>query len=140
LQMFLKLRVVLVAVAALAIAGCGESGPAGKVEGTVTLDGTPLTDGSISFVPADGKAASAGGVIKDGKYSVEVHPGPKKITVNATKVVGQKVEYEGDPNSPKTDIIEEIIPARYNSKTELTFEVKEGQNEHNVALESKKKK
>ena len=123
----------------MAIAGCSDSGPSGKVEGTVTLDGAPLADGSISFVPADGKTASAGGAIKEGKYSVDAEPGPKKITINATKVVGQKAAYEGDPNSPKIDITEELIPDKYNTRTELTFEVKEGQNEHNIALESKKK-
>jgi hypothetical protein len=114
--------------------GCGGGGPGATVEGSVTLDGQPVQNGTISFVPADGKTASAGGKIADGKYSVAVPPGPKRVEIAASKVVGQRPAYAGDPNSPMIDITESIIPPRYNAQSELTFEVKAGDNQKDFAL------
>lgn len=116
------------------LAGCGGGGPGATVEGSVTLDGQPLQEGAISFVPADGKTASAGGTITDGKYSVAVPPGPKRVEITASKVVGQRPAYAGDPNSPMIDITKSIVPPRYNSQSELTLEVQSGDNQKDFAL------
>ena len=74
------------AVLALAAAGCG--GNAASVSGTVTYDGQPVGDGMVTFLPADGKGAVAGGKITDGRYTVEnLTPGPKVVQVVAVKAV-----------------------------------------------------
>lgn len=124
----------------LACLGCGkEEGPkAAQVSGKVTLDGTPLAEGSINFLPADGVGAPAGTNIVKGEYSVRVPLGAKRVEIRAPKVVGQKVAYEGDPNSPKIDLIEELVPARYNAASELKAVIAEGKNTADFPLETPK--
>ena len=107
-------------------AGCG--GSEATVRGVVTLDGQPLADGIISMVPVDGQGATAGDAIKNGKYSLTTTPGAKRVEITANKVVGRRQAYEGDPNSPWMDIVEPIVPPRYNRQSELTCELKAGGN------------
>jgi len=124
----------VLALLCVGLPGCGaENGT--KVIGTVTLDGTPLAEGAIAFVPADGKTASSAGTISNGLYSVELPPGPKKVEITASKVVGQRQAYEGQPDSPMVDITESIIPDRYNRRSELTIEVQPGKNTQDFDLE-----
>lgn len=126
---------LLVLLSAAVVCGCGgDSQP--TVSGKVTLDGKPLENGAISFVPADGATATAGGIITNGEYTVEVPAGAKKVEITAAKVVGQRPAYEGNPNSPMIDITESIIPERYNTKSELTREVKAGENTLDFELTS----
>jgi len=47
--------------------GCGGSG-AYDVEGTVTLDGEPMKEGDVTFIPEDTKHGPDAGKITDGKY------------------------------------------------------------------------
>ena len=56
------------AVSLLLFSGC-DSGDRLAVSGVVTLDGQPLSAGTITFVPADGnKTSSSGGFIEDGQF------------------------------------------------------------------------
>jgi hypothetical protein len=121
-------------VALLLLAGCDRDNTV-EVKGTVQFDGKPIEDGSINFVPADGKSQTAGGAIKDGKYSVKVPVGPMKLTISAPKVVGKKKLYD-TPESPERPVMAESLPAKYadREKTELEFEVKPGVNEKNWDL------
>ena len=115
------------------VLGCSKAAP--TVEGMVTLDGQPLETGSITFVPSDGKSQTAGGAIAAGKYGFEVPPGMMKVEITAGKVVGKKKAYE-TPDSPLIDVIEQIIPAKYNSETSLSLDVKAGKNSKDFALTS----
>lgn len=118
-------------------AGCSADTKRGTVSGTVTLDGQPLKSGTIRFVPADGQTATADGAITDGKYSATVPPGEKRVSVSAPKVIGKKRVYD-TPDSPQVDIVEELLPARYNLQSKLTFTVTAGQQSHDVELTSGK--
>jgi len=120
----------------LLLAGCTGSNES-PVSGTVTVDEKMVEKGSILFIPADGKTATAGGEIKDGRYSVRVPPGPKKVSISMPKITGQKPIYPGQANSPMMDITVEGLPVKYNDKTELTFEVKPGSNTQDWPLKSK---
>src|SRR4051794_26204863 len=61
-------------VAGLAVSGCGRGGdhlPREPITGTVSLDGTPLADGNITFMPVDAaKGTEVGAVIAQGAFSV----------------------------------------------------------------------
>ena len=92
----------------------GKRGP--EVRG---LDGTPLAEGAINFVPIDGKGVPSGAKIANGTYRADIPLGEKRVEIRAQKIVGQKDAYEGDPNSPKIDLSEERMPARYNTQSEL---------------------
>ena len=112
----------LALVIAAAAAGCSGSGPA-TVEGTVTLNGEPLKEGVVTFVPADPTASgTAGAPIKDGKFRAEVPRGEMRVQISAPKVVGKRKAYD-TPDSPVVDIVDELIPARYNVQTQLKVTV-----------------
>lgn len=129
-------RVLTPVALALLVLGSGCGKTASTVEGKVTLDGQPL-DGTIHFVPKDGATNSAAGPIKAGAYNLEVPPGPKIVQVRATKVVGKHQAYKGDPKSPMVDDVREMVPAKYNASSVLTFTVAQGKNQHDLELKSK---
>jgi hypothetical protein len=128
---------LLVATCAVVIAGCGKKTNRGTVTGDVTLDGQPLKSGVIHFESADGKAATADAAIVDGKYNVEMPPGDKRIAISAPKVTGKRKAYDL-PDSPMLDIIQELLPARYNAQSELTLKVEAGPQSKDFALQSGK--
>ncbi len=119
---------------ALALAGCN-SGSA-EVKGTASCGGTPIEDGSITFIPADGKGPTGGGIIKDGQFAAKSAVGAMKVVITATKVVGTKKLYD-TPNSPERPVKQQFLPERYadHGKTELTFDVKPGPNHKDWVLE-----
>lgn len=126
------LWIILLAVAA---SGCGPS--EGIVSGTVLVDGQPVSGGVISFVPAEGSGSPATSPVEGGKYELRTATGKKFVQVSAPKVVGKRKEYEG-PDAPLVEITEERLPAKYNSQSELTFEVKAGDNKQDWDLKSGK--
>jgi hypothetical protein len=124
-------------VAFLGLTGCGREPAKSHITGEVTLDGSTVDEGSISFLPSDGEGPTAGGQIENGTYSVDVPPGPKKVSITSSEVVGQRKAYETEPNSPMIDIVRERIPTKYNAQTELTYDVPSGSDEKNFELKSK---
>jgi hypothetical protein len=117
--------------------GCGGGGSGARVHGRVTLDGAPV-DGSIRFVPTDGKTPTAGAPIEGGEYSAE------KIPVTSMRV--EITAAKGGPQPPRTydtanpqPLIQtkELIPARYNTKSDLKCDVQRGDNTFNFELVSK---
>jgi hypothetical protein len=117
-----------------AVAGCSSS--VATVSGTVSLDGQPLADGTISFLPADGATATAGGPIQKGSYSVTMPPGAKLVRISAMEVIGKRVVYEGDPSSPVIDEVRERIPEQYNAKTTLRVQAAPGSQRQPFELKS----
>ena len=113
------------------------------ISGTVTFVGKPLPEGSIQFVPdvdaagkpVRGKMAQA--LIKDGSYSLSAEEGPavgnNKVLINATRKTGKFQESDGQ----KTEIMQQYIPARYNTQTTLQYDVKAGENTADFTLEAK---
>ena len=117
------------------LAGCAESVPETQtVSGTVTFDGTPVAEGEIVFRDAAGQTRSCGGQISDGKYSFEASPGNKKVEITARR----EVPGEFDTSNPgeKTPLVEEYIPAMYNTETTLTAEVSSSQKTFDFELKS----
>ena len=126
------------------------------VSGTVTLDGSPLPYGTISFVPADeGRRANA--AISDGSYSIPEEQGPN-LGEYKVEILGFDKPPEGDEEGEEHEGEEEeddgamddddeeggpgrpgekpMVPPRYNAETELTALLVSGDNEHNFELES----
>jgi hypothetical protein len=122
-------------VGLLFLVGCGES-QTGQVSGTVKVDGVPVKEGTIRFMPVSRKGQPAGGAIKEGQYSVQVGVGAHKVAVSVPKVVGKKKIYD-TPNSPEMPITKEALPEKYNENTTLDFEVKPGKNDKDWDLKTK---
>ncbi len=112
----------LLPIALATLVGCGgEGGPKTySVSGTVTLDGTPVSDGQITFRMAkEGRRFT--GAIKDGKYEVKAEPGDMSVEIVASRVVPGKF----DKSNPGIDepVSEMYIPKKYNSETTLTAKI-----------------
>ncbi len=125
--------------------GCSEEQktPQFPVSGNVTFDGKPLEKGSISFLPsAAGPAASA--PIEEGTFSIDRSLGPGqgayKVEIVSIQSTGKQVASPDDPN----ETIEEtrnIIPARYNARSELLVQVQAvGDNSYRFDISSKQPK
>lgn len=94
-----------------AVIGCGT--PATTVTGTVTSDGEPTPGASIQFYPADGKGQPAGGTTDDfGRFRVVVSSGRQKVVISKREVT-RFVEDKNDLVDGGTQIVEELLPARY---------------------------
>ncbi len=124
-------------------AGCGGGTDSNRVSvsGQVTLDEQPLANGVITFLPSDGKGPSASAKIENGEYETEIDPGPKNVSIQATEAAAEPTDSaaRGDSHggggsaSPK-----QLIPAKYNTNTELKYEVQaSGNDDVNFDLNSK---
>ncbi len=103
----MRYRVLATAVAACLAAGCG--GGLVSVTGTVTLDGKPVDEGSVSFQPADGNGPSGGAPVKDGRFEVTpgLKPGEYKVSVRAGLKTGRKIP--AGPPHPAGSLVDEVI-------------------------------
>lgn len=128
---FLRAAGLLVCIL-LAVAGCGDE-TTGTVQGTVKFGGKLVEKGAITFVPMDGNNPTAGGPIVDGQFSVRVPVGNAKVVINGTKVIGKKKIYN-TPNSPEMPLTDELLPDKYNDKSQLQFDVKPGTSEKHFDL------
>ena len=127
--MLLFFRGLALGLFAMAIAGCGRSDlpELGDVEGTVTLDGAPLPNAAIGFYPLSGGRQALAIIGPDGHYELTFVDGVSgaKTGVNAVTV------FWPDGSTPTAR-----IPDKYNSKSELEFEVKPGRNTFDIEMVS----
>lgn len=103
------------------LAGCGQPATVGPaktlVSGSVTFDQKPLARGQIVFVDSKGDSPRQyGGEIINGKYQLDVTPGPKRVEISAR-------ESNGGPTSDPGSNLRELIPEQYNTKSTLTAEI-----------------
>jgi len=103
--------------------GCNSTETPAEVSGTVLLGSEPLAEGNIIFEALDKSTAPGAGIIKDGKYTIQVLPGSKKVKIQASKP-GTKI----DPVM-KSAMPESILGPEFNDKTTLKAEIKPGKNE-----------
>lgn len=132
----------------LFVVGCGPENTLGRlpIKGTVTLDGAPLSNGSIHFESVGGeRPINTGSVIEAGKYEVPAEagllPGKFKVSISSS---GGPTETISDPEqamdaaSAAPAENKNLIPAKYNTDTELEAEVKaDSENVFNFDLTSK---
>jgi hypothetical protein len=131
--------------------GCGSSNR-GAVKGKVTVNGEPLQEGQLSFVPLDpGLGPSAGAGIINGEYKIDAAKGPLageyRVQINAFRKTGKKTwDGMGDEQGPagKKNFVEEVeafIPPKYNTASELRATIKAGEvNVYDFDLEIAAKK
>lgn len=139
---------------AMLVVGCGPKGPElASVTGKVTLDGTPVTNGLVTFVPVGGGRPATGKTDANGQYTLVgvdgkgALLGQHRVTVTTVKEAAAVTEMRSDspeyakqampdPSDYDTAKVVEPIPARYNANSELTFEVKAGSNVIDLELKS----
>jgi len=122
---------------AILFCGCAEDKNIATVTGIVKVNGELAKMGGITYIPVDGQSGTAGAVITGGKYMASDVPiGTHKVQIRVSKVVGHKKLYN-TPDSPLQPVLEEVLPAKFNSKTELRLDVVAGKNEKDYDLPSK---
>jgi hypothetical protein len=100
------MRLILAIFVIALAAGCSSSDGLVELSGKVQVAGEAISQGTITFTPADGTGPSAEATIAGGEYSTRVAPGKKSIKIVGYKKVG---EYHiAGPDSPKTDKLEAI--------------------------------
>lgn len=119
--------------------GCSTSGPEiASVKGTITMDGKPLPNATVVFIPQSNGRPAAAKTDSEGKYRLNFSAGrkgaiPGNNRIRITTKSDPSVDEEGNPiaGSP------EKIPMKYNQLTTLEFNVLAGQkNEANFELQS----
>lgn len=127
------------------MSGCGESDGLDRlhVKGTVTVNGAPLKNGRISFLPTEGTSGPATGtVIENGQFEIPLEQGPMqgkhRIEIMAVRPTGQKIREGSGSENPDAFVeeVEQFIPPKYNLKSELTAELNEP-NAQSVAFDLK---
>ena len=136
-----------------ALSGCGGGSDLvlGEVEGVVTLDGKPLPNAVVTFAPKGGGPAGVGKTNAEGEYQLMTagQPGavPGEHTVSIicvpepapVEAASSHDQADGGISTASEDYeppeVTEV-PARYNTETELTEEVKSGGNTINFDLKS----
>jgi len=113
--------------------GCGGEKLA-PVSGQVTLNNQPLPNATVTFqpIPKEGSIEagpeSVGQTDNQGRFTLEMpKTNSKGAVVGKHKVMISALQ--GPPPDPKDDNPKprkELVPARYNTETELTFEVPAG--------------
>lgn len=123
-------------------AGCGgRHDNRATIHGEVKLDGQPVEQGSIQFVPVQGVDGSiAGGRIVNGRYELIGKAGPavgvNRVEVRSSRRTGKMIEMP----RPWSGTVEETVEAaspRFNSESTLKFEVKPGDNTADFEVTSK---
>lgn len=137
-------RRAAVAVAALVIgiASCGKRGDGWErvaVEGSVTLNGEAIEEGTITFTPAHGgEGPIAGGPIVAGKYALSSQDGPiagpHRVEIRSVRKTGQMVPSpviaESDGPPVENQLVEQyvqVVPAEFNSRSTLQRDIVPGE-------------
>jgi hypothetical protein len=131
--------------AAATLCGCSSADRAlAPVSGKVTLDGKPLSGGGVSFQPIapPGTTSAGRGSVAfcddDGNFTLNTIDGNPGAIVGSHRVriygPRNKIASADDTSSGATT---EIVPAKYNFQTTLTFDVPpDGSDDANFELTS----
>ncbi|QDU61363.1 hypothetical protein Pan216_22190 [Planctomycetes bacterium Pan216] len=114
------------------LVGCGGGdGNFGVVRGVVTLDGEPVPNAEVVFVPKEGGRFSKAKTNDAGEY-VLIYSASK-----AGAIVGiHEVRVTTGVETPSGKIVNETIPAKYNAEGFVEKEVQPGNNVIDVQLTS----
>jgi hypothetical protein len=120
---------LVVLTAMTAGCGSGDRPQLGNVQGRVTLDGKPLVHAMLRFHPTSQGRESFGTTDTDGRYELSYIRDIKgaKVDLHTVYIATGDVSVG----------IPEILPEKYNVKSELKREVKGGENEIDFDLKSK---
>ena len=121
--------IFVIVLLTLPLAGCGSGGDQ-PLEGSVTLNGQPVESGAIQFYQTgDPPVVCAGAMIVKGWYEVPkdhgLKPGTYLVRITSPETVGDNTK--GTFDNPFPSGAREKIPAKYNTESKLTVEVRPGE-------------
>lgn len=112
------------------LAGCSDPyAQFNDVKGTVTLEGKPLDQGDIQFLPLENQGTQSGASIKNGAYEMPKQNGlkPGKYLVQITSGDGKTPANEDEAGAPggSTNIVSfDRIPEDWNVNSKKEIEIK----------------
>lgn len=130
----------VIALASLAIGGCGSANEAVQVAGAVEFEGKPIESGDIRFVPEVGTTGSvAGSQITNGQYRLQgkqaLGLGDYRIEVSGYRNSdGSKGPV--DRRDAEANYVQ-YLPSKYNTHSELRITIKDDSTtelQHDLAL------
>ncbi len=132
-----------ICIVILACFGCGKKGPQrAAASGHVTLDGQPIDQGVIQFLPVEGTVGpETGGVISKGQYDIPRERGPivgkSRIELRASKKTGRKIQDPTGRTGVQTDETKEMFPSSFNTNSSLVREIKAEPNTLDFDIQTK---
>ncbi len=114
--------------------GCGNKGlRRAAVAGHVTLDGQPIEEGVIQFLPVNGTVGpETGGIIAKGQYDIPQQRGPvvgkSRVELRASKKTGRKIQDPTGRPGTLTDEYKEMFPPSSNTNSSLVRDIKDEPN------------
>lgn len=125
-------------IVSISIVGCGQPDSREGLSGEVTLKGELLKSGSIQFESVEGQSPvfSTGAMIRDGAFTVPgksgLPAGKYRVMINAASAPFLAT---GPPGSQPVMETKELVPAAYNTDSEVTVEVSaDGENTFDFAI------
>lgn len=129
------------------LCGCGvgpsDSPELGDVSGTITVDGKPKANLTVSYLPENGNGRPASGTTdENGYYELRYSFTETGTKVGKNVVRISSLEPESDDDGDLTDAAEFVdpIPAKYNTQAadnpEMNVNVKPGNNEFDFNVDS----
>lgn len=109
------------------VAGCGEKADLGTVAGVVTLDGQPLANATVEFIPADGdetRSSYDGTTDESGRYKLYFSAGKEGAALGFYTVH----IWPPEPNDESPARLAGQLPPQYNARSELSATVVAGSN------------
>lgn len=112
----------------LGVAGCGA--PAASVSGKVTFAGNVVDSGAVKFVSIGAPKGSEKAVTEDIRYGNYLINAARGITAGKYKVeiYGNLKTVEAGDRDMQPSSAEASIPAKFNTESQLTVEIKGGEN------------
>jgi len=111
-------------------------------EGQVSFDGKPVERGVVVLMPAGGtKGPTAGAVLTGGRFRIDAAAGPVvgryRVEIKGTRNTGRMVKARiAVGSNGEIEEIEQYIPSRYNTASELEVDIKPGKNRMTFDLTS----
>ena len=111
--------------------GCGGNSEIASVSGTITLDGTPLAQASVTFQPDKGRP-SHGGTDDKGFYTLTYSMQEKGAVIGPSTVRISTATEDADGKRRR-----ESVPKRYFGEGGVKVQVENKNNKIDIALTSK---
>lgn len=123
----------------LLVAGCGGGGTG--VSGKISVNGQPLEQANIEFLPMNPSISNQfGAAVTQGAYRVDnsqqIKPGEYQVQIRAYRGMGKKV-WDGMGDGTNKNMVEELtqfIPNKYNDASELKVALSSGSNNFDADL------
>jgi hypothetical protein len=132
-----NVTVVVALLLIVSLTGCsGSASGVAEVTGTITMDGSPLANAVVTFVPTEMGSPSYGRTDQSGIYTLQYTREVSGAVIGEHRVRISTMS-SGDPDSdPPIPASPETVPAQYNSQSELLRTVESGSNTIDFELDS----